>query len=106
MLNTEENRQKFANQFYCKHPDGPYEVNKRTANKILNFLDRYPEEIDTPNKLWSFIMQDRVSYMLGEIHIIALRKQGKRVTDKMYAETGKKVVSDILEFVKFNLKGK
>lgn len=99
MLNTPENRDSFVKKFYYKHPDGPYEVNDRTANKVLSYLDRCPEVLENPYRLWSFIMQDRVSYMLGERYIIEHESTGKKVTNTVYKKIGIKVTDDIIDFV-------
>jgi hypothetical protein len=103
MINTYENRKKFASRFYCQHPDGPYTVDETTANIVLDFLDNNPEELTSPNKLWSFIMQNRKTFMLGQIHVIEMSKT-KNVTPKRYSKIGDKVVSIIIKFVMEELK--
>lgn len=99
MLNTPENRDLFVKKFYYKHPDEFYEVDGRTASKVLSYLDRYPQGLENPDKLWSFIMQDRVSYMLGERYIIEHESAGKKVTKTEFKKIGIKVTNDIIDFV-------
>lgn len=100
MFNTPENRTKFVEKFGYKHNRLPYEVDAATANKVLDFFDRYQEEPQTPKILWSFIMQDRKSYMLGQRYMFDKEGNSTRISNEKYEKIGEKVVAEITEFVK------
>lgn len=92
ILNTTENRQAFVDQFGCKDPRGlPYAVDDKCAEVVLGWFDTLSETYLSEN-LWRLIMQNRATFMLGEIH--ALKKDGRR-----YATIGKQVTKSIYEFV-------
>jgi hypothetical protein len=100
MLNTAANRVKFVEKFGCKHPRLPsYQVDDVAASRILGYIDRAPEVYQDWDKLWSFIMQDRRTYMIGEIRILPLYDQNKRVTPNRYEKIGKAVCQDIFDFI-------
>lgn len=99
MFNTPENRAKFVETFGPnQHPDGPWSVDDRTAKIILERFDtRYDEHRD-PEWLWSVIMQNRATFMLGEYRIIEARKT-RNIGDKRYAEIGRQITAGIYAFI-------
>lgn len=97
IYNTEENRQKFVDRFGFNH--NRYPVDTETANKILGAFDNDLVRMSDEKNLWSFIMQDRVSYMLGEQYFLGYYEQGKKVTKRIRAKAFAKVTSEIYNFI-------
>lgn len=99
-LNTQENREAFVKRFGCKHPKGPWSVDLVTADIILGKFDTMPKAMRDPRRLYSFIMQNRTTYMLGESYMYDSQSNRKKITDAEYYEISEKVTSEIYDFVK------
>lgn len=92
-FNTLENRKRFVEVFGCEDPRGfPYSVDDKTADIVLSFFDRDEVKARDSDVLWSFIMQNRKTFLLGEIHV--LKKDGRR-----YSTIGKQVTKSIYTFI-------
>lgn len=97
-LNTPENRAAFVTKFGpAKHPSGPWCVDDKTAGIVLGAIERDPERYRKWQNLWSYIMQNRATFMLGEIHIYRAIPT-HRVTEKRYEAIGQEVTTAIYEF--------
>jgi len=98
-FNTPQNRAKFVARFGCKHPDGPYAVDVDTATIILHRFDMRYDDHQDPLFLWTMIMQNRDTYMLGEIHLIEAKARGVNIGIKRYATIGAHVTTAIYTFI-------
>jgi len=109
MLNTQKNRDKFVAQFGCTDATGTYAVDDVCANIILRRFEEHPIRHHDPDYLWAGIMQNRKTYMLGQIKLNAVAGRGavrmseeghrKTLTDAQYDAVGAAVTKDIIEFV-------
>lgn len=98
-VNTPEIRESFVSRFGYNHPGGIYNVDDATARKILGQISDSPNVFLQPDKLWSLIMQDRASYMLGERYLLEVRADKGKVSGSDYVEVGQKVTAEIILFV-------
>lgn len=97
-FNTPENRAMFVEQFGYTQPDHNYAVDEVSAAKILKAFDSNEQRFRDPTFLWSFIMQDRVTYMLGQPRIDTVKAYAN-MTNTRYAKIGQDVTQEIITFI-------
>jgi len=97
--NTAHNRADFVDRYgyVDPNPDCFYTVDHQTASKVLKWFDY---GFTTPAHLSTFIMQDRMSFMLMQPELNEARlKKGSKLTSAEYSKICDKISRDIIKFV-------